>query len=259
MERAVALVLSALSAVLTANACGGASFSEGDTPAGGTGSTSAAAAGESGAPGMAHGGQASDGGTFGGAGDTSPTSAGESSNAGAAGTSAVLGCSELGGHEFLAHCYVDVTTKSVSYAEAVASCAKLSSEALRTGQLLVLDSVEEQAFVLLQFMSDFTDASDAWLGLTCDSTQYPQFTSCYCINCDASQRAEKRAAWTWLDGSKADFGWVGQNPDGAGRCSAFAYNPSNSTWGWVDRDCTKTTHQLTGYPAHDYRTICELE
>jgi hypothetical protein len=89
--------------------------------------------------------------------------------------------------------------------------------------------------------------------------KYPEFTSCYCTDCDASQRDEKRAAWAWLDGSTAAFGWTGQNPDGEGRCSAFAYNPSNTTWGWVDRNCTKATHQLTGYPVHDYRTICELE
>jgi hypothetical protein len=245
--------------MLTANACGGTSFSGVDTPAGGSGATSAGMAGESGGPAMSHGGQATDGGKFSGAGDTASGSAGDSSNAGAAGAGAVLDCTELGGHEFSAHCYVDVTTESVAYAEAVASCAKLSSRASRTGQLLVLGSIEEQAFVLLQFLSDFTDVSDAWLGLTCDSTQYPDFTSCYCTNCDDSQRAKKRAAWAWLDGSNTDFGWIGQNPNGEGRCSAFAYNPSISSWGWVDRSCTKTTHQLTGYPAHDYRTICELE
>jgi hypothetical protein len=254
MKRAVAL---ALSAMLTAIACSGPSFSGGDAAAGGAGATSAGMAGESGEPAMSRGGQAA-GGASSDAGETSST-AGESATAGAAGASGALDCAERGGHELAAHCYVDVTTKSVAYAEAVAACAELASEAGRPGHLLVLDSVEEQAFVLLQFLSTFTDVSDAWLGLTCDSTQYPEFTSCYCTNCDASQRDEKRAAWAWLDGTKADFGWVGQNPDGEGRCSAFAYNSANTTWGWVDRSCTKATHQLTGYPVHDYRTICELE
>ena len=70
---------------------------------------------------------------------------------------------------------------------------------------------------------------------------------------------EKRAVWRWVDQSEADFGWIGRNPDGAGRCAAFAYNPTNFSWGWVDRDCTSSSHQLTGYPAHGYRVICELE
>ena len=260
MQRALALVLSAL---MTATACGGPKFSASDatagSSAGGLGSTSAGMAGESGAPAMSQGGQAGSGGSSADAGETSSGTAGESAMAGAAGASGELGCTALGGHELAGHCYVDATTKSVIFTEAVAACAELANEAGRAGHLLVLDSAEEQAFVLSQFLIEYTDISDAWLGLTCDSTHYPEFTSCYCINCDASQRGEKRAAWAWVDGTKADFGWTGKNPDGEGRCSALAYNPVNTTWGWVDRNCSKATHQLAGYPAHDYRTICELE
>lgn len=259
MERAVALVVSALSALAMAAACGGPKFSGGEGSAGGSDSTSAGMDSEAGASGMPQGGQAGYGGGSSDAGDASSSTAGESSNAGAAGAGGSLDCAELGGHEFAAHCYVDVTTKSVAYVEAVALCAELSLEAGRPGQLLVLESSEEQMFVLSQFLSAFTDASDAWLGLTCNAIKYPDFTSCYCLNCDASQRLERQSLWAWLDGSTATFGWVGQNPDGAGRCSALAYNSANSTWGWVDRDCAKTTHQLSGYPVHDYRTICELE
>jgi len=262
MQRAVAL---ALSAIVAASACGGPSFSGNDatagSPTGGADSASSGAAGESGAAASSQGGQASSGGASADAGEPSASSAGESASAGAAGAAAsgAVACAELGGHEFGAHCYVDATAKSLVYAEAVASCVKLATDAGRAGHLLVLDSLDEQAFVLLQFLSELTDVSDAWLGLTCDSTQYPEFTSCYCINCDSTQRDERRAAWAWLDGSTAAFGWTGQNPDGEGRCSAFAYNPANTTWGWVDRNCTKATHQLAGYPVHDYRTICELE
>lgn len=250
--------------MLTATACGGASFSAADavagSDAGGSDSTLAGMANHSGAPAMAQGGQASSGGSLADAGETSTSTAGETSIAGAAGAGpdGALDCATLGGTEFSAHCYVDVTTESVPYAAAVASCAKLSRQAGRPGQLLVLDSPEEQTFVLSKLLNAFNDVGDAWLGLACDATQYPEFTSCFCTNCDASQRAEKRAAWVWLDGSDADFGWVGQNPDGEGRCSALAHNPSNNTWGWVDRNCLKTSHELTGYPAHDYRTICEL-
>lgn len=149
-------------------------------------------AGESGAPAMSQGGQAGSGGSSADAGETSSSTTGESAMAGAAGASGALDCTALGGHELAGHCYVDATTKSVIFAEAVAACAELANEAGRAGHLLVLDSVEEQAF-------------------------------------------------------------------GEGRCSAFAYNPANTTWGWVDRNCSKATHQLAGYPAHDYRTLCELE
>jgi hypothetical protein len=211
---------------------------------------------EAGASAMPQGGQASSGASSSGAGETSSSVAGESSVAGAAGAGGTPDCAALGGHDFATHCYVDVTTTSVAYAEAVAACVALASQAGRPGQLLVLDSPEEQTFVLTQFLSELTDA---WLGLTCNAIRHPEFTDCYCTNCDASQRVEKRRLWAWLDGSTTTFGWVGQNPDGEGRCSALAYNPANSTWGWVDRNCSKTTHQLTGYPVHDYRTICELE
>jgi hypothetical protein len=178
---------------------------------------------------------------------------------GAAGTPALPDCAALGGRELGQHCYVDITTESLAYADAVTSCSGLAVGSGRPGQLLVLDSQAEQDFVRQEFLVELTDKSDAWLGLTCSPLDYPEFSSCYCKDCDALQRTEKRALWSWLDGTSAAFGWVGQNPDGAGRCSALAFNSSNSTWGWVDRDCTKTTHQLTGYPVHDYRTICELE
>lgn len=81
---------------------------------------------------------------------------------------------------------------------------------------------------------------------------------CYCLDCEDGTLLEKRATWSWADGSSATFGWSGSNPNGAVRCSALAYNPTIATWGWVDRSCLSTVHQLDDFAPHSYRVICEL-
>jgi hypothetical protein len=137
----------------------------------------------------------------------------------------------------------------------MAACEALAQRVGRRGELLMLDSRAEQAFVIAQFL---TETTDAWLGLSCSSKQHSDLTECYCTECEDGLLLEKRAAWTWLDGSSSSFGWSGNNPDGGGRCSALAFNNINATWGWVDRGCLSITHQLVGYPAHSYRVLCEL-
>lgn len=186
----------------------------------------------------------------GGAGD-----GGEPSSGGAGGGGNPLDCSQLHGKTFGEHCYVDVTTESIHQADADAACVALARTADRAAHLLVLDSREEQAFIVQTFLNE---VRDAWLGLTCSSTKHPELTDCYCVDCADTLLLSKRAVWSWLDGSTATFGWSGNNPDGGGRCSALAYNPTISVWGWVDRSCLSTSHQLEGYPLHSYRVICEL-
>lgn len=246
-----------LATLFLANACGGESFAGADATQGGeAGDSVSASAGEST---LSEGGGGARSGTFPSAGESPEGSAGDAASAGAAGVSNALGCAELDGEVFTNRCYVDVTTESVTYDGALAACAELEARAGRPAHVLVLDSAEEQAFILEQFLHESTDVSDAWLGLTCSAIKYPDFKSCYCNDCDDAALAEKRALWRWVDQSQSDFGWIGKNPDGAGRCAAFAYNSTNFSWGWVDRDCSTNSHQLTGYPVHGYRVICELE
>lgn len=253
-HRAAGLLLGAL---FIASACGGESFSGAAGVHGGAaGDAASASAGE---PTSAEGGGGARSEASPTAGEAPEGAAGQTSSAGGAGSPGTLECDELGGEVFTNRCYVDVTTESVTYDGAVAACDELEARAGRAAYVLVLDSKEEQAFILEHLLSEFTDVSDAWLGLTCDAIEYPDFKSCYCTDCEDVALAEKRAVWRWVDDSQSDFGWIGRNPDGAGRCAAFAYNSTNFTWGWVDRDCGSNSHQLTGYPVHDYRVICELE
>lgn len=246
---ALALVSSAAACTLFAPSeselAGGAAAGAGGTPAEGGAEALAGAGGErSGAGGEDAGGSA---GSPGGA-------------AGRAGASSSLDCERLGGKEFAETCYVDITTESPMQPDAVAACAEFATSSRRAGHLLVLDSEEEQEFILAEFLVQFTNESDAWLGLTCDAVTYPDFAECYCTDCDDAALDEKRALWTWIGGSRADFGWIGANPNGGGRCSALGYNPTNFSWGWVDRACETTTHQLAPeYPVHTYRAICELK
>jgi hypothetical protein len=257
-----------LGATALAAACGGGSFSgtEPSAAQGGDGSSSGGESSRGGNAGSEAGTDSSSAGApLQAAGGHDAGASGEHTSAsgehtGVAGAPTLLDCAALGGHEHDQHCYVDITTtESLPYASAVIACSSLVAQTGRSSQLLVLDSQAEQDFVLQQLLLQFTDKSDAWLGLTCSAMNHPEFSTCYCTDCDDGQRAEKRALWSWVDGTTADFGWVGQNPNGEGRCSALAFNSANSNWGWVDRNCNKTTHQLTGYPVHDYRTICELE
>jgi hypothetical protein len=246
-------------ALVAFTACGGASFTGADPVTGGTGG--GGMSGHAGEPVTSAGGDPTPAGGvgLGGAGEPHDTVAGETGDAGAAGDSGSFNCQALGGKELADHCYVDITTESLPQAAAVAACPALTGPDDRAGHLLVLDSEEEQMFILEQFLEPLTDVSDAWLGLSCDATMYPDLTGCYCADCDEAQLAKKRGVWRWVDGTTADFGWIGKNPNGEGRCSALAYNSTNFSWGWVDRNCNKATHQLTGYPVHDYRVICELE
>lgn len=186
--------------------------------------------------------------------------AGENQAAGAGGGKNAPTCQALAGVEYAQHCYVDATAESLTLPQAKEACAKLAREAERPGHLLVLDTPEEQSFILKQFLDGFTDKSDAWLALTCSDIEHPDFTACYCTTCGADALLAKRKTWKWFDASSATFGWVNANPNGGGRCSALGYNPTTLTWGWVDRSCDKNTFQLSGqYPAHSYRTLCELE
>lgn len=237
------------SGLVAAVACGGSAFSGEGIGNGGSNAQAGAAAGS---PASGQGGHAA------GAPSNGTVEGGEPSlaEAGAAGgTPDALDCSALNGQTFAEHCYADVTVESVTQVDAVAACAALASKAGNHAQLLVLDSSAEQAFIVENFLSELTDA---WLGLTCSSTKHADLSDCYCVDCEDALLLQKRAVWSWLDGSLATFGWSGSNPDGGGRCSALAFNPTTEKWGWVDRNCLSTSHQLTGFAPHSYRVICEL-
>jgi len=161
--------------------------------------------------------------------------------------------------EFEGHCYVDATADSSSQSAAVVACAQLAAEHEVAGHLLVLDSPQEQSFVLEQLMVPFTDMSDAWLGLTCSEHDRPDISACYCAGCTKAMLAEKQQAWAWLTGVSSTFGWVNANPNETYRCAALAYNPDTTIWGWVDRPCDKSSFQPSNGHLHDYRTLCELE
>lgn len=240
-----------LCCALTAASCGGEAFTSvqangGAAESGGGGAAGGMAAGlDAGGSAAALGGSSPDGGV-GGSGEGGAETASD-------------GCTALRGSEFEGHCYVDATVDSVSAEQAVAACKQLASDANVSGYLLVLDSREEQSFVLRQFLVPFTDVSDAWLGLTCHELAQPDIEACYCSECSKAQLAEKQQAWTWLNGATSTFGWVNANPNGGYRCAALAYNPDTTIWGWVDRPCDKASlSPISGHP-HGYRALCELE
>jgi hypothetical protein len=164
------------------------------------------------------------------------------------------------GQAFGGHCYVDATVTSVNQQQAVDDCARLASDLKLPGHLLVLETAEEQSFILKQLMVPYTDKSDAWLGLTCSALDWPDINDCSCAtSCSKAELAEKQKAWHWLDGVEATFGWVNGNPNGSFRCAALGYNPDTMIWGWVDRACaTSSVTPIVDHP-HTYRTICELE
>jgi hypothetical protein len=183
-------------------------------------------------------------------------SAGGEAGAGADGKT---GCELLGGLAREQHCYVDVTTESMSHAEALAACESLVQQSGRAAHLLVLDTEEEQGFILTHFLQSFTDVSDAWLGLSCAVERHPDVNDCYCAKCPEEELARKQGAWSWLDGTSAHFGWVNANPNAPGRCAALAYNSELMFWGWVERQCdAKTVTPIPEHP-HTYRALCEIE
>jgi hypothetical protein len=241
------------SMLATFQACGGSKFTSGGAATAGNAGLMARGGGDAAA---GEGPDAAASGA-GGADMTSGAGAAGEASEGTAGEGGATGfdCSALDGAEFAQHCYLDVTVASVSQVDAVAVCEALAQRVGRSGELLMLDSREEQAFVIAQFL---TETTDAWLGLTCSSKLHADLMDCYCTNCDDGLLVQKRAAWTWLDGSSSSFGWSGKNPNDAGRCSALAFNNSTAAWGWVDRGCLSTTHQLEGFPMHSYRVLCEL-
>jgi len=195
------------------------------------------------------------------AGTSAMSDAGTSATSDAGGGNAPDGvdCAAFHGEEFGGHCYVDATVQSSSAPQAIAACLQLASEHQRVGYLLVLDSAEEQGFVLNKLLVPFTDVSDAWLGLTCDQFDRPDINDCYCSGCSKAMLAEKQRAWAWVGGGSSTFGWINGNPNGGYRCAALAYNPEFTIWGWVDRPCDKSSFSHTAGYTHDYRTICELE
>lgn len=249
-------------ALLGAIACGGSAFStEGAGGGNSTGGQPTAGSANAVAGSLPTGGSvvSPEGGSAAGEQGAGAQTAGEPSVAGAGagsgGAPAALSCSELEGVTFAKHCYVDVTAEPVNQLAAVAACADLASRAGRAANLLVLDTEDEQSFIIQTFLSEVTDA---WLALTCGSIEHPVLTDCYCVDCEDGVLLQKRATWSWSDGSSASFGWSGRNPDNNVRCSALAYNPSISTWGWVDRSCISTFYQNDDLPRHSYRVICEL-
>ena len=239
---------------MAAGACGGAAFSGDGSVAGGGNAQAGAAAGSSAGSQGGNAAGAPSGGTVEG-GEPSLAEAGAPSSAGASGMSGTLDCSALNGKTFAEHCYADVTVESVTQVDAVTGCAALAGKSSSQAQLLVLDSPAEQSFIVENFLSELTDA---WLGLTCSSTQHADLNECFCVDCEDALLLQKRAVWSWLDGSSSTFGWSGNNPDGNGRCSALAFNPTTEKWGWVDRTCLSTSHALPGFMPHSYRVICEL-
>lgn len=241
-------------ALMAAGACGGAAFSGDGSVAGGGNAQAGAAAGSSAGSQGGNAAGAPSGGTVEG-GEPSLAEAGAPSSAGASGMSGTLDCSALNGKTFAEHCYADVTVESVTQVDAVTGCAALAGKSSSQAQLLVLDSPAEQSFIVENFLSELTDA---WLGLTCSSTQHADLNECFCVDCEDALLLQKRAVWSWLDGSSSTFGWSGNNPDGNGRCSALAFNPTTEKWGWVDRTCLSTSHALPGFMPHSYRVICEL-
>lgn len=154
---------------------------------------------------------------------------------------------------------MDVTRVSVTQPEAEAVCSALAAGSRREAHLLVLDSVEEQNFVLTEFLRDFTDVSDAWLGLTCAVQSYPDINACYCAECTEEELSKRQRAWQWLDGTSATFGWVNANPNGPARCAALAYNPDLMLWGWVERQCDQAMVTPIPNHPHTYRVLCEVE
>jgi len=259
-------VAGGLFSALVAASCGGTAFTSagasgasGDASGalGGSAGDSSLAGRDAGGSGTALGGTSANG----DAGASANGDAGASANgdAGAGNVSGGNGCTALGGYAFGGHCYVDATVASVSQPLAVAACEKLAIEGKASGHLLVLNSAEEQSFVLQQFLVHYTDVSDAWLGLTCSERAQPDINACFCSGCTKSVLAEKQRAWVWLDGESSAFGWVNANPNAGFRCAALAYNPESTIWGWVDRQCDKVSvAPISGHP-HGYRTLCELE
>jgi len=235
--------------------CGGSAFSA-DESAGAAGQ---GGAGSAGAAGGSAGAAAEGGAMSGEAGATLSEAGAISGEAGTAGNNAGRSCEQLSGQSFEQHCYVDITTESLTQPLALTACREFAAEAGRKGSLLVLDSSQEQSFVLVQFMNGLAEVSDAWLALTCSDVLFPDFSSCYCKECADAELIEKQAAWHWVDASTARFGWINGNPNGDGRCAALGYNPSIFTWGWVDRVCGNKIFQSGQAPVHSYRTICELE
>ena len=265
-RRATVVIGGWLLCALGAPSCSGKPFTSGEA------SDGAAAGGPAALGGAGSGfsaGAGAGGTSIGGGGSSAVSNAGTSamSDAGTSATSDAGGgnapdgvdCAAFHGEEFGGHCYVDATVQSSSAPQAIAACLQLASEHQRVGYLLVLDSAEEQGFVLNKLLVPFTDVSDAWLGLTCDQFDRPDINDCYCSGCSKAMLAEKQRAWAWVGGGSSTFGWINGNPNGGYRCAALAYNPEFTIWGWVDRPCDKSSFSHTAGYTHDYRTICELE
>ncbi len=237
----------------------GAPFHSGEERAQGGAPSAEAGAGQGGEP--SSGAPAA----LGGAGDVADV-AGAGGVLGGAGAEAGTGgaaeptCSLLGGVERPdGHCYVDISVGTATQPEALLACAELAVG--RSAHLLVLDTQEEQDFILKTFMLQFQNVSDAWLGLTCSARTHPEISDCHCEGCSSEDLQQKQAAWSWLDGTTASFGWVNGNPNATVRCAALGYNPSPDVeaWGWVDRACNLDQVTPIANNPHTYRTICELE
>jgi len=247
---------------LAALSCSGKAFTSTQANGGAAGDGSGALGGSAGTR-LADGGEGGAPTDMSDAGASPVGNAGASpvGNAGEGNSPDGIDCAALHGEEFGGHCYVDATVESSSapQAVAVAACAQLASEHQLSGHLLVLDSVEEQNFVLNQFLVPFTDVSDAWLGLTCSQLDHPDINDCTCPGCSKAMLAETHLAWAWLGGASSTFGWAIGNPNDSYRCAALGYNPETTIWAWVDRPCDKVSYAASAGHTHGYRTLCELE
>ena len=237
---------------LAALSCSGPVFTSTEASGGAAGDGSGALGGSAGA-------RLADGGEGGAPTDMSDAGASPMGEAGEGNSPDGIDCSALHGEEFGGHCYVDATVDSSSAPQAVLDCAQFASEHQLVAHLLVLDSVEEQSFVLKQFLVPFTDVSDAWLGLTCTQLDHPDINDCTCLGCSKDMLAEKQLAWAWFGGAASTFGWATGNPNDSFRCAALGYNPETTLWAWVDRPCEKSSHAASVGHTHGYRTLCELE
>ena len=204
------------------------------------------------------GASATMGGTGGsaGTGATGGAGTGGGADGGAAdgGSPAQVGfdCTERGGQQFGEHCYIEKRDVSWNADVASSECYQLGLAYDAQAYLLVIDSAEEQAWVLSAWVAPTELTSDLWLGLRCSESEHPDAVECGCWSCDDSTRAN----WSWLSGGSYADGWKVNDPDGDGRCAALFTDPLTGT-GWVDRDCAATSVQQG--VTRTYRVICEIE
>jgi hypothetical protein len=202
------------------------------------------------------GGSRSTGGGTGGTGLTGGAGTGGAADAGSSdgGSPVPVGfdCIERGGQQFGQHCYIEKRDVSWNADIATSECHELGLAYDRNAYLLVIDSAEEQDWILSAWVAPTELTSDIWLGLRCQESEHPDAADCGCFGCDEAARAN----WSWSSDVGYAEGWKVNDPDGDGRCAALFTDPLTGT-GWVDRDCAATSVQQD--VTRTYRVICEIE